>query len=124
MAGKFASAVRRGDVLAAECPSRQVLRHLTGRWAMLVLVVLADGTLRFSELRKKIAGVSERMLAETLQALEGDGMILRTDHGTVPPHVDYRLTPLGREAAAKVEGLVDWIEESLPKIAKYWKQSG
>ena len=120
---RLAERVRRGDLLAAECPSRSVLKHLTGRWAVLVLIVLQGGTHRFSELRKKINGVSERMLAETLQALEGDGMITRTDHHVVPPHVDYDLTPLGSEAAERVAALADWIEESIPKIARHWKKS-
>jgi DNA-binding HxlR family transcriptional regulator len=112
--------LRRGDLLAAECPSRGVLKHLTSRWGVLVLIVLQERTHRFSELRKKIDGVSERMLAETLQGLEHDGMVLRTDHHEVPPHVDYRLTALGGEAAEKVAALADWIEDSLPRIAKHW----
>ena len=112
--------LRRGDLLAAECPSRGVLKHLTSRWGVLVLIVLQERTHRFSELRKRIGGVSERMLAETLQGLEHDGMVLRTDHHEVPPHVDYRLTPLGVEAAEKVAALADWIEVSLPRIAKHW----
>ncbi len=109
--------MRRGDVMAAACPSRDVLRHLTSRWGVLVLIALLDGTRRFSDLRRRIAGVSERMLAETLQALEGEGMILRQAHKVVPPHVDYSLTPLGREAARKVRGLADWIEVNMPRIA-------
>ncbi len=112
--------LRRGDLLAEDCPSRNVLKHLTSRWGVLVLIVLDDGTHRFGELRKKIGGVSERMLAETLQGLETDGMVLRTDHHEVPPHVDYRLTPLGREAAKRVSSLADWIEINLPRIAKNW----
>jgi DNA-binding HxlR family transcriptional regulator len=115
--------VRRGDLMAAACPSRAVLKHLTSRWAVLALIVLQDGTHRFSELRKKIGGVSERMLAETLQALEGDGMVIRTDHQVVPPHVDYRLTPLGEEAAEKVASLADWIEVNMPRIAKRWAKA-
>ena len=115
--------VRRGDLMAAACPSRAVLKHLTSRWAVLALIVLQDGTHRFSALRKKIGGVSERMLAETLQALEGDGMVIRTDHHVVPPHVDYTLTSLGEEAAEKVAGLADWIEVNLPRIAKRWSKA-
>lgn len=124
MAGILREKLRRGDLLAAACPSRAVLKHMTSRWGVLVLVVLLDGKHRFSELRKKIGGVSERMLAETLQGLEGDGMVLRTDHHEVPPHVDYRLTPLGREAGEKLADLADWIEENLPRIAKHWAVNG
>lgn len=116
----LSDALRRGELLNAACPSRDVLRHLTGRWAVLVLIVLQEGTLRFSEIRRKIDGVSERMLAETLQSLEADGMLTRTDHHVVPPHVDYDLTALGREAAEKVAALADWIEMNMPRIAQHW----
>lgn len=109
-----------GNLMAAQCPSRDVLRRLTGRWGMLVLVVLADGPHRFSALRKRIGGVSERMLAQTLQGLEGDGMVLRHDFLTVPPHVEYSLTPLGEEAAERVHALLGWIELRLPDIARNW----
>lgn len=104
------------NVMAAACPSRQVLKHLSSQWGLLILVALQDGTLRFSALRRRIGGVSERMLAQTLQALEGDGLVLRVAHQVVPPHVDYALTPLGREAAARVADLTGWIEANLPAL--------
>ena len=104
------------NVMAAECPSRQVLKHLTSQWGVLVLVALQEGTLRFSALRRRIGGVSERMLAQTLQALEGDGLVSRVAHQVVPPHVDYALTPLGREAAERVAALTGWIEANLADI--------
>lgn len=106
----------RGDLMAAACPSREVLKHLTSRWGVLVLIALLPGTQRFSQLRRAIGGVSERMLAQTLQWLEGDGMLERRAFNTVPPHVEYTLTPLGREAAEKVRDLADWIEVMLPRI--------
>ena len=114
----------RGNLLAAACPSRDVLRRLTGRWGMLVLRVLADGPQRFSALRKSIGGISERMLAQTLQGLEADGMVLRRDFQTVPPHVEYELTPMGHEAAHRVDALLDWIEAALPQIARGWAEAG
>jgi DNA-binding HxlR family transcriptional regulator len=104
------------NVLAAECPSRQVLKHLTSQWGVLVLLALRDGTLRFSALRRRVGGVSDRMLAQTLQVLEGDGLILRMAHQVVPPHVDYALTPLGTEAARRVADLTGWIEANLPDL--------
>lgn len=107
----------RGDVMAAACPSRGVLRHLTSRWGVLVLIALQSGTHRFSDLRRRIGGVSERMLAQTLQFLEADGIVERRDFQTVPPRVEYTLTPLGVEAAEKVAALADWIEINLPRIA-------
>jgi len=109
--------VARGDLLAEACPSRAVLAHVTSRWGVLVLVVLLDGTHRFSELRRQVGGVSEKMLAQTLDALVGDGFVQRRDHGEIPPRVDYTLTPLGREAAERLEALVDWIEDNFSRIA-------
>lgn len=106
----------RGDVMAADCPSRQVLNHLTSRWGVLALIALLQGTLRFSQLKRLIGGVSERMLAQTLQQLEGDGMIQRHAYPVVPPRVEYALTPLGREAAVKVRELADWIEVNMPNL--------
>lgn len=113
----------RGDVLATKCPSRDVLKHLTSRWGVLVLIVLERRMHRFSELRRTIGGVSERMLAQTLQQLEADGMVSRVAYQVVPPHVEYSLTPLGREASEKVRGLADWIEVSLPRIAAHWSKT-
>ena len=114
----------RGDLMAAACPSRDVLRRLTGRWGMLVLRVLSSGPQRFSGLRRQIGGVSERMLAQTLQGLESDGLLLRRDFQTVPPHVEYELTPMGHEAAHRVDALLGWIEAALPQIARGWAEAG
>jgi DNA-binding HxlR family transcriptional regulator len=112
--------MQRGDLMAAECPSREVLKHVTSRWGVLVLMALEIGEARrFSELRRTIGGVSERMLAQTLQWLEADGLVLRKAHDVVPPHVDYSLTPLGAEAAEKVRYLTDWIETSLPRVTAH-----
>ncbi len=116
---------RRGDLLSPACPSRDVLKHLTSRWGVLAVVALQNGgTHRFGELRRAIGGVSERMLAHTLQLLEGDGMVERIAYPVVPPHVEYRLTPLGREAATRLRGLAEWIEASLPRFQKVWKEHG
>jgi DNA-binding HxlR family transcriptional regulator len=114
--------ISRGDLMAAACPSREVLKHVTSRWGVLVLIALEGGTRRFSQLRRAIGGVSERMLAQTLQWLEQDGMVDRRAFDVVPPHVEYSLTPLGREAAEKVRALADWIEVSMPQIASNWRR--
>ena len=110
----------RGNLMAATCPSREVLAHMTSRWGVLVLIALEGGTRRFGELRRMVGGVSERMLAQTLQWLEGDGIVDRVAYQVVPPHVEYSLTPLGREAADKIRSLTDWIETSLPRIQETW----
>ncbi|HEY0930809.1 MAG TPA: helix-turn-helix domain-containing protein [Gemmatimonas sp.] len=112
--------IGRGDLLAANCPSRAVLMHLTSRWGVLVLIALQHGTMRFSALRRRVGGVSERMLAQTLHALEQDGIVHREAFDVVPPHVEYSLTPLGIEAAEHVRVLADWIEVNLPQIAAHW----
>ncbi|HTP74705.1 MAG TPA: helix-turn-helix domain-containing protein [Burkholderiaceae bacterium] len=116
---KLSHRLQRGDLLAAACPSREILKHVTSRWGVLVLMALEPRAHRFAELRRAIGGVSERMLAQTLQWLEGDGLVLRTVFDTVPPHVEYRLTPLGRAAARRVRGLADWIEINLPKVQAF-----
>ena len=112
--------LQRGNLLAVDCPSREVLKHVTSRWGVLVLIALEGRTRRFSELRRMIGGVSERMLAQTLQWLEGDGLVERVAYPVVPPHVEYSLSPLGVEAASRVRELADWIETSLPEIARTW----
>ncbi|GKW24710.1 putative HTH-type transcriptional regulator YtfH [Pectobacterium carotovorum subsp. carotovorum] len=105
-----------GNVLAEKCPSRQILNHVTSRWGVLILIALLDDTHRFSQLRRRIGGVSERMLAQTLQWLESDGFVLRTAYPVVPPHVEYSLTPLGKEVGERVKELAVWIEGNLGDI--------
>jgi len=111
------AALQRGELFAANCPSRGVFKHVTSLWGVLVLIVLLDGTHRFSEIRRKVNGVSEKMLAQTLQNLEADGFVLRKVYPVVPPHVEYRLTELGETIAGQVKALADLIETSFPQIA-------
>src|SRR5260370_562154 len=106
----LSSRARRGELMSADCPSREVLKHVTSRWGVLLLVVLMGGVHRFSDLRRKVGGVSEMMLAQTLKWLEADGFVHRKSYATVPPHVEYTLTPLGRQVGKRVEALADWIE--------------
>lgn len=116
LAGTLAERMARGDVFSEACPSREVLRNVTSRWGVLILVALRGGTHRFSDLRRKIKGISEKMLAQTLQTLEQDGFVLRVAHPVIPPHVEYSLTPVGQQVSQRVEDLADWIEQSLPMI--------
>lgn len=115
---------RTPDVLNEKCHSRQVLNHVTSRWGVLVLIVLQDGTHRFSSLRRCIGGVSERMLAQTLRVLEEDGFIRRTAYPVVPPHVEYDLTPLGHVVSEKVHALAACIEGNLDQITGAQSGSG
>lgn len=113
--------LRTGNLFAEQCPSRDVLKHVTSRWGVLILVALREGTHRFSDLRRKMGGVSEKMLAQSLQAqslqaLEQDGFIDRVSYPVVPPHVEYSLTPLGLQVSEKVAALADWIEVNLPSV--------
>ena len=108
--------LRAGNLFAEQCPSRDVLKHVTSRWGVLILVALRDGTHRFSELRRKMGGVSEKMLAQSLQALEMDGFVNRVSRPVVPPHVEYSLTPRGEQVSEKVAALADWIELNLPDV--------
>ncbi|MCX4527480.1 MULTISPECIES: helix-turn-helix domain-containing protein [unclassified Streptomyces] len=97
-------------VKAPMCPSRGVLEHVTSRWGVLVLATLVERSYRFSELRREVGGVSEKMLAQTLQTLERDGFLVRDAKPVIPPRVDYSLTELGREAAEQVWALARWTE--------------
>ena len=87
-------------------------------WAVLVLVLLLSGTRRFSELRREVGGVSEKMLAQTLKTLEQDGLILRTVYPTVPPKVEYQLTFEGSQIAARVNQLIEYLEQHLPETSQ------
>lgn len=107
----YATSKLLGQVLSTECPSREILEHLTSKWSVLVLRCLSDGVHRFSELKQRIEGVSEKMLSQTLKTLEHDGFILRTVYPVVPPKVEYQLTILGSQAAEKTMYLIGWIEK-------------
>jgi DNA-binding HxlR family transcriptional regulator len=100
-----------GGLPPSNCPSRALLTHVTGKWAVLVLVALAGRTLRWSELRRAVPGVSEKMLAQTLQTLQGDELVHREAFPVVPPHVEYRLTALGEDLVDHLVPLVAWTVE-------------
>ena len=105
-----------GQVLSTACPSREILEHLSSKWSLLVLHCLGEGVHRFSELKVKIEGISEKMLSQTLKTLEQDGLVLRTVYPIVPPKVEYQLTILGSQAATKINELISWIERNIPEI--------
>ncbi|MFB8773675.1 winged helix-turn-helix transcriptional regulator [Streptomyces broussonetiae] len=98
------------------CPYRLVLEHVTSRWGVLVLIRLLERPHRFSELRRAIGRVSEKMLTQTLQTLERDGFVHRDAKPVIPPRVDYSLTDLGREAAEQVRGLAQWTERRMTDV--------
>jgi DNA-binding HxlR family transcriptional regulator len=104
------------DVFSRQCPSRGTLEHVTGRWGSLTLTALYETGARFNELRRRVDGVSEKMLSQTLHALERDGLVLREARPTNPPRVDYELTPLGREVAGRLLGLIQLVEGRMSEV--------
>ncbi|WP_342673864.1 helix-turn-helix domain-containing protein [Cryptosporangium arvum] len=99
------------------CEVRQILDRVADKWSLLVIALLERRTLRFTELRRAIDGVSQRMLARTLRHLERDGLVSRTVYATVPPRVDYRLTDLGCTLHETIKSLVTWTEAHQSEIA-------
>lgn len=104
------------NVFAKACPSRDTLEHVTGRWGGLTLGALYEGSLRFNELRRRVDGVSEKMLSQTLHALERDGLVHREAQPTNPPRVDYELTPLGRRVAERLLALIHCVEGAMDDV--------
>jgi DNA-binding HxlR family transcriptional regulator len=106
----------RPSVMDPECPSRTVLERIADKWTALIIHVLADGTKRHNELRRQIAGVSQKMLTQTLRSLENDGLVERKIYPVVPPKVEYSLTPLGRSLIEPLEAICRWAELHLPEL--------
>lgn len=107
-----------GDVMSENCPSRSLLNHVTSRWGVLVLIALQNQTLRFSDLRRIIGGVSEKMLSQTLKTLEQDGFVHRRSFNVVPPHVEYSLTSYGQGVVVHVKALATWLEDNLQAMTE------
>jgi DNA-binding HxlR family transcriptional regulator len=103
-------------IFPAGCPSRTVLDHVTSKWGVLILVALSEGPQRWSELRRRAEGISEKMLAQTLKTLEADGFVRRDAQPIIPPRVDYSLTGRGDELAALLLPLVAWVAEHAEAI--------
>ncbi|KZE98151.1 MULTISPECIES: winged helix-turn-helix transcriptional regulator [Rhodococcus] len=104
------------SVFARDCASRQTLQNATSRWGVLALAALTEGDYRFNALRRRVDGVSERMLSQTLQTLERDGLVVRTVLETIPPKVEYSLTPLGRDVGTRLSDLIELIEGNMPAV--------
>jgi DNA-binding HxlR family transcriptional regulator len=104
------------SVYAKDCPSRQVLDRIGDTWSVLVVMLLAHGPLRYTELAKQIEGISPKMLTQTLRGLERDGLISRTVHAVVPPRVDYELTKLGLSLLDLVGALQNWAQTHIDDV--------
>ncbi|MDJ0512514.1 MAG: helix-turn-helix domain-containing protein [Methyloceanibacter sp.] len=107
---------KKPSVFDAECSARHALELIASKWAILILTALADGPMRNGALLRKIGGVSQKMLTQTLRDLECNGLIARKDLQTVPPHVEYRLTPLGKSLSRALGGLDRWAERNFPRL--------
>jgi len=104
------------DAFLAECPSRKLLDRISDKWVALVLKSLADGPRRYSEVSRQLAGVSQKMLTQTLRSLERDGLVTRTVTASVPVRVDYELTALGESLCGILSQLKDWAERYMPEV--------
>ncbi|WP_328872505.1 helix-turn-helix transcriptional regulator [Streptomyces sp. NBC_00287] len=105
------------DVFLRDCPTRAVLELIAGKWTMLVLVALEDGEpMRFAELRRRLDGVTSKVLTQTLRALEREGLLKRRVYPTVPPCVEYHLTELGQEVGGLVQSITDWSQANIAAI--------
>jgi DNA-binding HxlR family transcriptional regulator len=104
------------DAYFAECPSRKLLDRLSDKWVTLVLTGLASGPRRYSDLSRRIAGVSQKMLTQTLRGLERDGLVRRTVTPSVPVRVDYELTPLGESLMPLVAAIKGWAEANIQTV--------
>jgi DNA-binding HxlR family transcriptional regulator len=104
------------NVLDQNCESRQALDRVADKWTSLVVYALVDGPKRHGELRRTIQGISQKMLTQTLRSMERDGLVERTVIDRIPPHVEYRLTPLGRTLTAPLVAICRWAMEHLPEV--------
>nr|WP_203900390.1 helix-turn-helix domain-containing protein [Virgisporangium aliadipatigenens] len=107
----------RGDPYAADCPTRRILDRIGDRWTVLIVGVLGEGDARFSELRRRVCGVSQKMLTQTLRGLERDGLVRRTVHPEVPVRVEYALTEAGRTLLGPLRALQEWSIEHLSDVS-------
>ena len=106
------------DLFNRACPSRMLLDRIGDKWSVLVITILSDGPLRFSELRTQIDGISQKMLTQTLRALERDGMVSRTVYPEIPPRVEYALTPSGESLTVPLRGLTEWAITHMPDVVR------
>ena len=110
------------DAYLATCPSRQVFDMIGNKWVGLIIAALHDGPLRHGQLRTTIAGVSQKMLTQALRELERDGLLTRTITASVPPRVDYQLTPLGQDLWTVIQPLKNWAEQNMAAIQMHRKR--
>ncbi|GLX07211.1 helix-turn-helix domain-containing protein [Microbispora sp. NBRC 16548] len=113
---QFTGSPEEADLTRADSLAREIFSDIANKWALLIIESLGERTLRFSELRSEIEGISHKMLTQNLRMLERNGLVERTVHPTVPPRVDYVLTEPGRALRAVVDGMCDWTHRHLGDI--------
>ena len=106
------------DAFLRNCPARMVLNLVADKWTLLAIAALEAGTLRYGELHRRLDGISPKMLSQTLRSLERHGLLVRTQHMTIPPKVEYRLTPLGESLRTPLAQLKAWTEAHTPEITQ------
>lgn len=111
------TACLRGNVFAGDCPTRQLLDRVGDKWSVLILLLLGDGTMRFNAMKRRIDGISQKMLSQTLRTLERDGLVSRAVEPTMPVSVTYAITPLGAELLGALRGMIDWAETRMDAVA-------
>ena len=107
----------RGDVYSANCPTRKLLDRVADKWSVLILLLLGQEAMRFNALKRRIDGVSQKMLSQTLRSLERDGLLSRTVVATVPVTVTYAITPLGCGLIGSLQSMIDWAETHMDDVA-------
>ena len=108
--------MKKFDARVAACPSRGLLAQIADKWTVLVLGILIERTTRFNELRRRVEGISQKMLTQTLRDLERRGLVARVIYAEVPPRVEYSLTPLGRSLVKVLGALTDWAETHTAQV--------
>ena len=109
--------LERGDVFAADCPTRLLLDRIADKWTVLLLIALGEGPMRFNALKRRIGGVSQKMLSQTLRQIERDGLVTRTVEASVPVSVTYAITPLGQGLVTALGPMIDWAETRMSEVA-------
>jgi DNA-binding HxlR family transcriptional regulator len=110
------------NIYSDNCPSRRVLDRLADKWTVLIVAKLSEGTQRFGELRRAIEGISPKVLTQTLRSLERDGIVSRRMYATIPPKVEYSLTPLGHTLVGLVAAIRDWAEQHIDQVETAQRQ--
>lgn len=108
--------ILRGDVYSQNCPTRLLLDRIADKWTVLLLTTLRDGPMRFNALKRRVEGVSQKMLSQTLRQLERDGLVTRTVEASVPVSVTYAVTPLGGALVSALQPIIDWAESQMPSV--------